>query len=666
MVFGTVPDFTGKKIMGKIVWETEGELVWLEPYGHDGIRFRSSKSLTINEMLDWTLLKQEESTGAQIIIEKDRGIITNGKIRAEILGDGTVNYYKRTGESILRELWIDTREGTAPQRKAREYKAISSTAFKTSLYFKANEGEHFYGMGQEPNDCFDLKGCTVELLQKNTKSTIPFVYSTRGYGFIWNNPAIGRAEFVNNHTMWFAEACQQIDYIVLTGESPAEILERYTEHTGRAPMLPEWASGFWQCKLRYKTQDELLDVARKYKQKNIPINVIVADYFHWTQQGEWKFDERYWPDPKAMVEELEELGIKLMVSVWPTVDVRSENYDEMRMKNYLLRAEKGISSFFMFLGPETYVDTTRPEAQKYLWDKLKQHYYDLGIKMFWLDEAEPELRPYDYENVRYYIGNGQEVSNIYPFTYAKSVYDGLTKEGEDSVNLVRCAWLGTQRLGAVVWSGDVASTFDSLRKQMKAGLNIAMCAIPWWTTDIGGFLFGDPEEPEFIELLIRWFQYGAFCPIFRLHGYRMPYEQIDDNTFDGECTTGGPNEVWSFGEETEELIVSVIHLREKFRPYIMKQMKIASDKGTPVMRPLLFDFYEDERTLGIYDEFMLGPDLLVAPVIEYQARTKRVYFPKGTDWICIKTGNRYKGGAEALVDAPLDTIPLFYREGREI
>lgn len=263
--------------------------------------------------------------------------------------------------------------------------------------------------------------------------------------------------------------------------------------------------------------------------------------------------------------------------------------------------------------------------------------------MFWLDEAAPELRPYDYENVRYYIGNGQEVSNIYPFTYAKSVYDGMTEEGKECVNLVRCAWLGTQRLGSVVWSGDVASTFDSLRKQMKAGLNIAMCGIPWWTTDIGGFLFGDPKDPEFIELLICWFQYGALCPIFRLHGYRMPCEQVDDNTFDGECTTGGPNEVWSFGEDAESMIVS--------------------DRGIPVMRPLLFDFYKDEHALGISDEFMFGPDLLVAPVIEYRARTKRVYFPKGADWVCVKTGNSYAGGTTVLIDAPLDTIPLFCRKG---
>ena len=591
MAYYTIPRYEGKTEGNRIIWETAGELVYIEPYGRDAIRFRSSKSLRIDEALNWTLEEPASPEGVIIEADDEKACMTNGKIQVTITGDGTVTYRNtRTGKVLLEEYWIDGRVHTAPLRRAREYRVTSGNQFKISLYFKAEPGEHFYGMGQDANDCFDLKGSTVELLQKNGKCTIPYTYSSRGYGFIWNNPAIGRAEFVNNHTMWHVQCAKQIDYVIIAGDTPGEINEKFTAITGRAPMLPEWAAGFWQCKLRYETQEELLQVAREYKRRGLPISVIVIDYFHWTMQGEWKFDPEKWPDPKAMVSELESMGIKLMVSVWPTIDPRSENYAYMREHNYILRGERGVDVVFMFFGPQTYVDTTHPGAREFFWSRAKKNYYDYGIRTFWLDEAEPEMRPYDYDNVRMYLGNGEEVSNIYCVGFAKAFYDGLKAQGEEVCNLVRCAWLGSQRYGVVLWSGDIASTFDSLRKQLKAGLNVAMCGIPWWTTDIGGFINGDPESEEFRELMIRWFEFGVFCPIFRLHGFRLPYPVRDILNPDGYCGSGGPNEVWSFGEEAYEIIRRYMYVREELKPYIMGQMKLASEDGTPVMRPLFYDF----------------------------------------------------------------------------
>lgn len=576
MAYYTIPRYEGKTEGNRIIWETAGELVYIEPYGRDAIRFRSSKSLRIDEALNWTLEEPASPEGVIIEADDEKACMTNGKIQVTITGDGTVTYRNtRTGKVLLEEYWIDGRVHTAPLRRAREYRVTSGNQFKISLYFKAEPGEHFYGMGQDANDCFDLKGSTVELLQKNGKCTIPYTYSSRGYGFIWNNPAIGRAEFVNNHTMWHVQCAKQIDYVVIAGDTPGEINEKFTAVTGRAPMLPEWAAGFWQCKLRYETQEELLQVAREYKKRGLPISVIVIDYFHWTMQGEWKFDPEKWPDPKAMVSELESMGIKLMVSIWPTIDPRSENYAYMREHNYILRGERGVDVVFMFFGPQTYVDTTHPGAREFFWSRAKKNYYDYGIRTFWLDEAEPEMRPYDYDNVRMYLGNGEEVSNIYCVGFAKAFYDGLKAQGEEVCNLVRCAWLGSQRYGVVLWSGDIASTFDSLRKQLKAGLNVAMCGIPWWTTDIGGFINGDPESEEFRELMIRWFEFGVFCPIFRLHGFRLPYPVRDILNPDGYCGSGGPNEVWSFGEEAYEIIRRYMYVREELKPYIMKQMKLA-------------------------------------------------------------------------------------------
>ena len=663
MAYYTIPRYEGKTEGNRIIWETAGELVYIEPYGRDAIRFRSSKSLRIDEALNWTLEEPASPEGVIIEADDEKACMTNGKIQVTITGDGTVTYRNtRTGKVLLEEYCIDGRVHTAPLRRAREYRVTSGNQFKISLYFKAEPGEHFYGMGQDANDCFDLKGSTVELLQKNGKCTIPYTYSSRGYGFIWNNPAIGRAEFVNNHTMWHVQCAKQIDYVIIAGDTPGEINEKFTAITGRAPLLPEWAAGFWQCKLRYETQEELLQVAREYKRRGLPISVIVIDYFHWTMQGEWKFDPEKWPDPKAMVSELESMGIKLMVSVWPTIDPRSENYAYMREHNYILRGERGVDVVFMFFGPQTYVDTTHPGAREFFWSRAKKNYYDYGIRTFWLDEAEPEMRPYDYDNVRMYLGNGEEVSNIYCVGFAKAFYDGLKAQGEEVCNLVRCAWLGSQRYGVVLWSGDIASTFDSLRKQLKAGLNVAMCGIPWWTTDIGGFINGDPESEEFRELMIRWFEFGVFCPIFRLHGFRLPYPVRDILNPDGYCGSGGPNEVWSFGEEAYEIIRRYMYVREALKPYIMKQMKLASEDGTPVMRPLFYDFCGDKNVYDIGDEYMFGPDLLVAPVVELGARKRMVYLPEGCRWKDAGTGMVYDGGTRIEADAPLDTIPLFLKE----
>lgn len=668
MAYYKIPPLDCQLEGDRIIWQEAGEVLWLEPYGTDAVRVRGSKSLRIDGELNWTLLEQSRSPLASVELGGSRAILRNGKITATITGDGTLCFTSsNTGKVLLEESWIDGRIHTAPLRRAREYETLAGDTFRISTYFKADPKEHLYGMGQEPNDCFDLKGSTTELAQKNTKCTIPFLYSTNGYGLLWNNPSVGRAEFTTNHTMWQANAARQLDYIIIAGDTPAEIMGTYTAFTGRAGRLPRWALGLWQSKLRYETQEEVLNVVREYHRRGIPLSVIVIDYFHWTQQGEWTFDRKAWPDPAAMVREIEAMGTKVMISIWPTVDPRSENYQEMRRKNYLIKAEKGVDVQFMFYGPETYYDATHPGARAYLWNKVQEGYGVYGIRQFWLDEAEPEMRPYSYDNVRFYLGNGMEVSNLYSFYHAKAFYDGAIRAGEtDVVNLVRCAWHGSQRLGVVLWSGDVASTFESLRKQLKAGLNVSLCGIPWWTTDIGGFVNGDPDSETFRELMVRWFQFGTFCPIFRLHGYRLPYigRELDDP--DGKCYTGGPNEVWSFGERVGAILEKYIRVREKLIPYLEKHLEKASQTGIPVMRPLLFDFYWDPNTYQVDDEYLFGDDILVAPVVEQGAAERKVYLPKGACWTEVSTGKAYEGGRVITAQAPLDLIPLFFRDGSQM
>ncbi len=339
----------------------------------------------------------------------------------------------------------------------------------------------------------------------------------------------------------------------------------------------------------------------------------------------------------------------------------------MRDKNYLVRAERGTSLFKIAHGACTFYDATHPGARKFVWEKVKKNYYDHGIRMFWLDESEPSFTPYDYDNVRYYLGNGSEVSNIYPFYYAQTFHDGMKAAGEQEVvNLLRCAWLGSQRHSIVVWSGDIASTFDSLRKQLKAGLNFSFSGVPWWTTDIGGFFNGDPQDPAFRELLVRWFAFGVFCPIFRLHGFRLPY--VDVNRYDPTSynRSGGPNEVWSYGEENTRILADLIALRGRLVPYIMAQMRKASADGTPVMRPLLYDFPKDETASPVWDEYMFGPDILVAPIIEAGQRKRKVYLPRGAAWLDPYANKTHKGGATVEVDAPMERIPVFLKDGARL
>ena len=655
----------------RLIREYDYEKIWIEPCGKDALRLRCTKAAEMQEK-DWALLPQSECN-ADIRIDGNKASITNGKITCHINEYGFISFENEKGETLLAEKWQDRQNPNnriSLRIPGRELKPIIGGDYHATVRFEGNESEKFYGLGQHQEPFLNLKGCVFELAQRNSQVTIPFVISNLGYGFLWNNPAYGRISLARNCTEWIAEVTDIIDYWVTTGSTPAEILEKYTEVTGRVPMIPEFAVGFWQSKLRYKTQEELLNVAKEYKRRGLPISVIVVDFFHWPKQGDWRFDPEYWPDPEGMVKDLKSMGIELMVSIWPTVDLLSENYIEMKHKGYLVRAERGVSTQMIFRGNEVFFDATNPEAQRYVWNKAKENYFNYGIRLFWLDVAEPEFRPSHFDNIRYYLGPYLKVGNIYPLMYAKAFYDGMTAEGitDDVINLARCAWAGSQRYGVAVWSGDIHSNFETLRKQVRAGLNMGLSGIPWWTTDIGGFFGGDPNNSRFRELIIRWFQYGAFCPLFRLHGYRLPTAEnlAEEDSLIRDLETCGPNEVWSFGEEAYEIIKELLFMRERLRPYIIEQMKVAHERGAPPMRPLFYDFPEDRESWNIEDEFMFGPDILVAPVLYEGARKRTIYLPSEAEWKDVNTGRIYKGEQYIECDAPLDVIPVFLKNGADL
>ncbi len=641
-----------------LLWEQNHEMMQIEPWGRDSLRVRATISAGIRDDLVSVLLPPAEKD-AQITIGAEGAIIRNGALTASISPEGFIRFSNTANGT---ELLAEEQPVHATRLPPRSFKAVHSDLFHLEVRLRAYDDERLYGLGQHQHGRLDQKGCTIDLVQRNTEVSIPFLFSNRGYGFLWHNPGIGRVELGYNGTRWVAEATPQLDYWITAGTTPAEIMEHYADATGHPSKFPEWAAGFWQCKLRYRTQDELLSVAREYKRRGLPLSVIVIDFFNWTLQGDWRFDPELWPDPAGMVRELEEMGVKLMVSIWPTVNPVSENFPIMQRRGLLIRTERGLPALMTFMdnrpqGPVSlhYYDSTNPEARQFIWEQVREHYYRYGIKVWWLDACEPEMFPMDPDNLRFHLGNGLAVANAYPLLHARGFYEGMRDAGETAIlNLCRSAWAGSQRYGAAVWSGDISSTFEAFQAQVRAGLNIGLSGIPWWTTDIGGFYGGDPESPAFRELLIRWFQYSTFCPLFRLHGYRLPTPESSTM-----ISTGGPNEAWSFGDEAYTIIKDLLFLRERLRPYILEQMNLAHEKGIPPMRPLFFDFPRDETCASIDDQFLFGPDLLVAPILTEGARTHEVYLPAGTSWTDAWSRQTFEGGQRIVAEAPLDRIPLY-------
>jgi alpha-D-xyloside xylohydrolase len=667
-----------------LVREHSGEKLVIQSWGKDSLRVRSTMRPEF-ENEDWALLPGPRSESASIVIANDGSAsITNGRITARIDPRGQIAFFNHKGEVLLQEFIrarlgnMQTGDGQIDQEAIkyfnsalkiypRDFKPILGGDYTLTARFESRPEERIFGMGQYQHGFLNHKNCVLELAQRNSQASVPFAVSSLGYGFLWNNPAIGKVTFGKNTTEWIANSAKQIDYWITAGNEPGDILHNYAEVTGTVPMMPEYGLGLWQSKLRYQTQEELLAVAREYKQRKLPLDVIVADFFHWPMQGEYRFDPDYWPDPATMVQELEAIGTKLMVSVWPTIDRDSSHFAEMRDKGLLVRTERGVAITMDFLGDTVFFDPTNPKAREYVWNLIKQNYYDKGIKIFWLDEAEPEYRVYDFDNYRYYLGPNLQVGNIYPLAYARGFHEGMAAEHQENiVNLVRCAWAGSQRYGALVWSGDIDSSFESLRAQLAAGLNMGLAGIPWWTTDTGGFHGGVNTDPAFRECLVRWFQFSTFSPVLRMHGDREPHSKPLSTTGGGKCASGAPNELWSYGEEVLAILEKYLRIRERLRPYLRTLMAVAHEKGDPIIRPLFYDFPSEQKVWTFEDQYMFGPDVLVAPILHEGRRSREVYLPAGTRWISHGNGRTLAGGQIVNEPAPLDHLPVFFRENGSI
>ncbi len=654
-----------------LILKKGNETLIIQAWSKDSLRVRSTLEREFSQNV-WGLTEKIEKCNAKVTITEDGGQITNGKISAKINNNGVITIYK-DDTKILHEYFRaydpqSTKRSCCTKVIAREYKGIVGGDYRLTVRFEANDEEKIYGMGQYPIPYLDMKGCSLELAQRNSQISIPFAVSNLGYGFLWNNPAVGHANFSKNVTEWRAEATKEMDYWITVADTPAKIIENFTSVVGRAPVLSDDYLGFWQCKLRYRTQDEVLTVARKYKEMGIHLDVMVIDFFHWPRQGDWCFDKEYWPDPKAMCDELHAMGTKVMVSVWPSVDKKCSHFWEMQDKGYLVRTEMGSNQTYDFQGDCLTFDATNPEAREYLWEICKKNYADYGIDMFWLDNAEPDYNVYDFGNYRYQLGTALSCSNIYPKMYSQAFYDGMKKDGRKNfVNLERCAWVGSQKYSQVLWNGDVQSSWECLADSVTEGLNMGLAGIPWWTTDIGGFMYGNPKDPDFVELLERWFEFAVFTPILRLHGDRDPHDipplDKDPNRGygGGYLYTGQDNEIWSYGDAAQKIMEAQIKLRESLKPYISKLMKEASENGSPVMRTMFYEFPNDKKCWNLSDQYMFGNKYLVAPVLSSGVKEREVYLPQGK-WENFHTKEEIEGGKVINVSCPIEQIPVFEKK----
>jgi alpha-D-xyloside xylohydrolase len=568
--------------------------------------------------------------------------ISTARLKVSVArNDGSITYREPNGAPVMQEAnrWL------TPVR-------INGEDTYRSESFVSVYGSHegLYGLGQHQAGVWNYRGESVDIVQDNSNISIPLMVSSKGYGLYWNNES--RSRFNNrfaNYLYISSEVADAVDYYFFYGPDLDKIVADYRELTGQAPMFGKWAYGFWQCKNRYKSQDEILGVARKYRELHIPADDIVQDWFWWNRKGEFVFNKNY-PDPKGMVDQLHAENFHLMLSIWPFFEPGSANYDHMKKQGWFVDQFKYAKPPYHTDAMAVY-DATNPEARKFYWDEINKSLFSIGIDAWWMDTTEPETEGQE-ENIlldhELAAGSGNRYVNDYPLLDTGAVYSGQRAASNQKrvFILSRSAFSGSQRNSVTAWSGDINSDWLSYRRQIPAGLNFAVSGIPYWTTDIGGFVFGSPTDPAFRELFVRWFQWGTFNPILRVHGTRNPDE----------------NELWSYGADAQKILVNFDRLRYRLLPYIYSlAWKTTSEAYTP-MRPLVMDFRTDARAIDIGDQFMFGPAFLVNPVTEPAASSRRLYLPEAK-WYDFWSGETFAGPKTIDAPAPIERMPLYVRAG---
>jgi alpha-D-xyloside xylohydrolase len=437
-------------------------------------------------------------------------------------------------------------------------------------------------------------------------------------------------------TTFRSEVGQAVDYYFFYGPELNRVVSDYRRLTGEAPLFPKWAYGYWQCRERYHSQQEILDTAAEFRRRKIPVDVLVQDWLYWGKYG-WnalKFDEERYPRPKEMLDQLHADDLHLMISVWSKFGEDTDVYKRMKARSLLIPGD-------------SWVDVFNPQARSAFWSELKDGIFRDGIDGWWMDASEPE---YDaLHGKQTFLGSGVSVRNAYPLYVTQAIYEGqrATTDRKRVVILTRSAFAGQQRYAAASWSGDISADWITLRRQIPAGLSFSMSGLPYWTTDVGGFFRPKDQytSDAYHELLVRWFEYGAFCPVFRVHGYQSNAE------------------LWNYGPRVEGILRQYDELRYRLLPYIYSAAWGVTKNGETLMRALPLEFSSDGDARRVSDQFMFGPALLISPVTTEGATGRTLYLPAGNDWIDFWTGKRVRGGQSITAEAPLDRIPIYAKAG---
>lgn len=686
------------------VLDRENRTVVLEPYGPNIVRITMStdKAATLAKagygivgapsMSGWT---REQDAGGYDVIRSARLVVhvapenlpaphpmpldaLNQSLRDRYFGNFTprhpakndaISITTASGKPLL-TMWS---WNMVPDREGADQK--DDSGYRVSAVFDSPAGEHYYGLGQQQQGALDLRdhriNCWHDYASIGGENVcVPFMVSSRGYGLIWDNPSKTTIDLgFNQQNVWSSEVGDRVSFFVIAGDKTDEIYKGYRELTGVTHILPRGVYGYIQSKAIYPTQEQALDIAKGYRDRNLPLDVLVVDFLNMTKQGELDLDPKRWPDPAGMNRQLHSMGVKTLLSVWPHFAADTQFYDMLKQKGWLIHTADGTpdpGNFSKEIGPN--IDTTNPDAARWWWESIRDRYIKpYGFDYLWLDETEPDNDPAkDF----FSIGSGARYYNVYPLFHTSSVYEGFRRDFGDSrrvMILARAAYLGAQRNGTVFWSSDITSTWDMLKRSIPAGLNFTATGMPYWDTDIAGFFspqihhgyhaahkpLVDPSDAlenvdgyeDYPELFVRWFQWGAFQPVMRAHGERMH------------------NEVWSYGKQAGAILEKYLRLRYQLMPYTYSLAYGSYQTGAPYTRALFMDFPHDPNVADISDEYMFGPALLVAPVSEQGATSRKVYLPAGCDWYNYWTNERMKGGQTITAEAPIDTIPLFVRAG---
>ena len=587
---------------------------------------------------------------AQVIVDS-----SEGKRLLQMDGWQQAEYNHKDGTA---DLALDRRPSDGP-------------SYTVGANFASPDDEHYYGLGQNQEGFLDHRGHTVhcwnDYLAPAAPSTcVPFVITNKGYGLLWDNPSKTTVmPGFNEQTKWLSESGDRVSYFVIAGKNADEIFAGYKLLTGPTHMLPKAAYGYIQCKQRYSSQDELLSVAKGYRDRHLPADVLVVDWFYYTKMGQMDMDPKAWPDPKAMNKQLHDMGFDTMISVWPRFVPEDRYYDTLLKNHWFLEGADGKPfDGLPYDRAGSDIDTTNPDAAKWYWKTIHDNILSLGFDSLWADETEPDLPP---TGGYLHVGPGTEFFNVYPLFHTGALYDGFRKDepARRALILSRDVYTGAQANGTIFWSSDIYSTWDTYRRQIPTGLDFTASGIAYWSNDTGGWQYLPAEhhpaktplidpsdaratvghDDDFPELYTRWFQYATFLPVMRTHGSRRF------------------NEVWSYGKQAEPILEKYLRLRYELMPYIYSLGYQTWKTGAPFMRALPLDFPDDPKVVDLRDEYMFGPAFLVAPVTEQGATRREVYLPAGADWFNYWTNERIHGGQTVIAQAPIDTIPLFVRAG---